>query len=437
MRSSLLTTAALAALKPGEWAIEPAARGEGRLEARRLSNGTTSFYFRYANADGGRERVPLGTGTLKEARAQAGELRRRYQAGERDLRGALKAEAREVKREREVVLAAEAAARVRAEATLGALCEAYADDLTARGKDSAAKVRACFHRHVRDPWPRLWAKPVAEITPDDLLHPVARLAQSGYAREPDKLRSYLGSAFASGMKARLNARASEAQRALQVQANPAAILPTVGQGGTRERALELAELRAYWRRVQALPDPDRSLLAFHLLTGGQRIEQLSRLTMQDLSDGMITIRDGKGRRNKPRLHYVPLTPLAQQAMRAMRADALGPYLFTLTGGLSAANYGNVQSRIRKIANEMEAAGELVGPVFTPGDLRRTCETRLAAAKISKDDRAHLQSHGLGGLQDRVYDKYERGSEKLLALQTLERLITGKAGSVTLIRKGAR
>ena len=91
-----LTARAVAALRVGEWAADPAARGAGRLQVRRLSNGSTAWYFRYTGPDGARDRLPLGTDlALAEARRVAADLARRYQAGDRDLRAVLDAEARE------------------------------------------------------------------------------------------------------------------------------------------------------------------------------------------------------------------------------------------------------------------------------------------------------------------------------------------------------
>ena len=50
------------------------------------------------------------------------------------------------------------------------------------------------------------------------------------------------------------------------------------------------------------------------------------------------------------------------------------------------------------------------------DLRRTVETMLASLKVSSDFRAQLQSHGLGGVQHRHYDRYSYALEKIQALE---------------------
>src|SRR5690606_38403587 len=133
--------------------------------------------------------------------------------------------------------------------------------------------------------------------PDDLLAVIARLVDAEKLREAAKLRSYLSAAFAAGIRARQDARSLAALRELRITSNPARDLVTIdGASNARDRALSLAELRAYWLRITALPDPDGALLRFHLLTGGQRVEQLARLTLDDVDHDTATmhLQDSKG-----------------------------------------------------------------------------------------------------------------------------------------------
>ena len=64
---------------------------------------------------------------------------------------------------------------------------------------------------------------------------------------------------------------------------------------------------------------------------------------------------------------------------------------------------------------MQAAGELERGPFSMRDLRRTAETHMAALGISSDVRAQIQSHGLGGIQARHYDRHDYMLEKRAAL----------------------
>lgn len=440
-KRGLLTARGIAAMKAGEWAADPAARGAGRLQVRKLASGEAAWYYRYTGPAGDRVRLPIGTGLdLAEARQVAAALSRRYQAGERDLRAVLEAEQREAAREREATARAADAATTRAKATLGALLGAYVEHLKRAGKVSARQVETCIARNVEKPWPKLWAKPAADVDLDDLLAVVAEVANTGRLREAAKLRSYLRAAYAAAIRARQDALGLPALRELRITSNPARDLVTIeGATTARERALSVAELRAYWRRIAGSETPGAALLRFHALTGGQRVAQLQRLTVNDLDPdaSAVRLRDGKGRRREPRAHDVPLIPEAMDALDAMRGGQVGPHLFTLTAGETGAGYGTVRDVLAGVVADMAEAGELERGAFTLGDLRRTVETRLAAEGVPLDVRAQLQSHGLGGVQARHYDRHNYLEEKRSALRTLHRLVTGTAAKVTPIRKRAR
>src|SRR5262249_46497843 len=60
------------------------------------------------------------------------------------------------------------------------------------------------------------------------------------------------------------------------------------------------------------------------------------------------------------------------------------------------------------------ATRVINEAFQLRDIRRTCETRLAALGVSRDIRAQIQSHGLGGVQARHYDRHDSMPEKSAA-----------------------
>lgn len=436
-----LTVNVLSGLKPGEWATGTGAKGAGRLQAHRTAAGEVRFYYRYTGPEGKRERVPLGSWcrdgirglTLAQAYDRARALADRIRTGERDLRAALEAEELRHRRELEADAARVAAeeARKRAEAdaataaearSLGKLAEAYVQGLEARGAKSAASVAGVLRRSVAEPFPELWNTAADDLTVEDLLQPVAALVQAGKLRQAAALRSHLSAAYAAGLRARTDATAPEALRALRIRSNPARDLATVrGAIRARDRALSAPELAAYWRRVQELADPHRAALVLHLLTGCQRVEQLARATVADLDRRAATLRllDAKGRRALPRVHLVPLLPPALAAVAAMRRGA-GPddaYIWTLTLGRSGCSYSAAHDLVSRIADAMVTAGEALEP-FTLGDLRRSVETLLAGFGVPQEVRAQLQSHGLGGLQARHYDRHSYAEEKTDALRLL-------------------
>lgn len=442
-----ITVRGLAALKPGEWLSEAGNRNEGALRAKGGPNGAR-FYFRYRDSAGRYDDLPLGshdatgnTGmTLAQAKARAGKLSARYLRGDRDLRVILDTERRQAELDRAAVIKSQEAAKAKEAATLGALLSAYVKQLERDGKASAPAVAAAIKRHVEQPWCKLWAKPADDVTMDDLLAVVAKVTDDGKLTEARKLRAYLLAAYQAAIRARQDARGLAALRELRITANPARDLAAIdGGSNARDRALSVAELRAYWARIGAIPGAKGALLRFHLLTGAQRVEQLARLTADDYDGDAQTVRlrDAKGRRKVARVHDVPLIPAAAEALQAMAPERLGPFLFTVTAGESGAVYATLQHRMREVADAMAEAGELEKGLFTPGDLRRTVETRLAAEGVGVDARAQLQSHGLGGVQARHYDRHDYLTEKREALETLYRLITGASATVTPIRRKAK
>lgn len=437
-----ITVRGLESLKAGEWLTEAGNRNAGALRAKGGAKGA-SFYFRYRTSDGRYDDLPLGPFdakgrdglSLTEAKTRAGELSRRYLAGERDLRLSLETERRETALALEAKARAHEASKRKREATLGALLTAYVAQLDRDGKASAKAVSSAVTRHVAEPWPSLWETPADEVTMEGLLAVVARVVDGGKLTEARKLRAYLSAAFQAAIRARQDARGLEALRKLKVSHNPARDLVTVdGGSNARNRALSVAELQAYWRRICALPDPAGALLRFHLLTGAQRVEQLARLTQDDIDRDAeaVRLRDAKGRRKTPRLHVVPLLPEAWAAIDGMAPKRVGPFLFTVTGGASGTAYSTVLLRLRDVVSAMTEAGELERGPFTVGDLRRTVETRLAAAGVSTEIRAQLQSHGLGGVQARHYDRHDYLAEKRMALETLRDIVMAKRAKVRSI-----
>jgi integrase len=168
-------------------------------------------------------------------------------------------------------------------------------------------------------------------------------------------------------------------------------------------------------------------MMLHVLTGGQRIEQLTRATLHDIDNDTetLTLLDYKGRRAEPRRHSIPLLPEATACIE--RITGAGEYMFTCDGGIRPINAKYISDRVDKIREAMEKAKELEGGHFTPGTIRATIETRLAAKpyRVSSDVLGQLLSHGLGGVQARHYQHHGFHEEKLEALEMLQRMVEAK------------
>ena len=60
-----------------------------------------------------------------------------------------------------------------------------------------------------------------------------------------------------------------------------------------KRPLTAEELRTYWKAIKSLSGFRGAVLRVHLLTGGQRIEQLVNLRTDNLTGNRFTLYDGK------------------------------------------------------------------------------------------------------------------------------------------------
>lgn len=413
------------------WLSDGAVRGSGALWAR-ISTSGIGFYFRYTH-QGKKKALPLGAFdasgakglTLEQAREKAGGVSKLYRDGITDLHGHFE---RERQAEERSHIAAEEAARVAAadakQGTLGQLLDAYRDHLAQQAKQSYKDVKSIFSVHVHEAAPDLAARKANALTVEDFVSLLGQLVQAGKGRTADKLRSYLRAAYQLAIESKTNPAAPMALRGFGVSVNPIASIGALSQfHRARNRVLNAPELGAFLRRLDALGEGvQRDVLQLLLLLGGQRPAQLLRAkpTDVDLSASVITLYDGKGARTQPRRHVLPLVTDAGAILKR-RIDAIdhtGVPLFS-TDEKTVMRPETVSVLVTDIATEMVKAKESREP-FQLRDIRRTCETMLASLKVSRDVRAELQSHGLGGVQKRHYDHYDYALEKRQALEKWSR-----------------
>lgn len=313
-------------------------------------------------------------------------------------------------------------------ATFGEMMLGYAEWMAQQGKVSAEKVRREIEKDVQEAFPRLWGRPANKITIDDCDRILERLEKVDKPRQADKIRSYMKTAFRKAINARRNRRFPDGLKLADVKVNPCNDIEKVaGSSKARDRALTLAEFRAYWSHVKSLPEPRRSLMMLHILSGGQRLDQLGRATLRDIDRDApsITLLDYKGRRTEPRRHVVPLLPEALACID--RLSGSGEFIFSCDGGKRAVCNTYMRDGVASIRAKMDAAGEIENGHFTPGSVRATIETRLAAKpyRVGSDVLAQLLSHGLGGVQARHYQHHDFFDEKLEALEMLHRMVEGR------------
>lgn len=434
-----------------EWLSDRGSRGAGRLVAKLATSGVT-FYFQYY-LDGRRRFLPIGAydrkgergKTLLQARDQAQEWSVLMRSGVADLHGLLEDQERDRQRIRNEA-SAEAArlAREAKSSSLRQLLDAYANHLERSGKQAAADVRRIFQLHVFSVEADLAERKAASIAVDDFVALLARLTEAGKGRTAGKLRSYLRAAYSLAMRAKTDPDAPLVMRTFGIGANPIASIGALSRyNRTRSRTLSSEELSCFINRLEASPEsPKRDLVLLCLQLGGQRPSQLLRVRLVDLdlSARTLTLYDPKGARIQPRTHVLPIPDAATRTLVSLseRATALysnsdgkSPLLFT-GDGIRGLRVETVSAKVNSLARQMMEAKEL-REGFELRDLRRTCETMLASIGISSDIRAQIQSHGLGGVQARHYDRHNYMAEKRATLESwnqyLQRLVEGRIGEV--------
>lgn len=443
---------------PDEWESDGAVRGSGALWARKSAAGV-SFYFRYTH-DGKKKSWPLGGYdeegvkglSLAHAREKFGELSKIYQSGITDIHGHLERELAAAERARQ---AEEEAARRAAEesrrGTLRQLLTAYVEHLERSGKVSAGEVRGVFDRHVveSDAGKAIIDRKAAELVTDDFVPVIGAVVTAGKGRQAGKLRSYLRAAYQLALESKTDADLIEL-RPFGIATNPIASIGALSKyNRTRDRHLSAPEMTVFLRRLDAIEAvPQRAALSLCVYLGGQRPTQLLRAkaTDIDIDGGTITIYDPKGNRKTPRRHVLPLvkevttilaTRLAEIA--ELEESGLANVPVFSTDNATQMNLSTLSALVHDISAEMVQAREAREP-FMLSDLRRTIETMLAALKVSSDVRAQVQSHGLGGVQNRHYDRHGYALEKLQTLKKLAahlaKLKEGKTADIVPL-KGRR
>lgn len=404
-------------------------RGAGRLVLRIAPSGNSRFYFRQTK-DGQRSTIALGpySRTSREGHLTLGQARTlaRELSASLPLPGVFRGvspSAREAPPGPAVLPGEVEAPTPAIQFTLMDLCRSYVSDLQSRGRVTAKAVAHELERHVATT--DIAGVPARDVTPEQITRLLRGMIQKGIGRTAGRIRTQLHAAYEASLNARLNPGASELLMDPLLTTNPVANISTLSDYSVpRSRVLNKAELREFWLRLMssgrnaAQPVQARAL-RLALLLGGQRCEQLLRVRVEqvDFDNETILLLDPKGRRKVPREHRLPLLGDAAEEVRYLlqhARDVGSRYLFPGAKATSAVTPGPISRLVTQIRKEMVVAGTASGH-FQFSDLRRTAETTLASLGVSKDVRAQLQSHGLGGVQARHYDRYEYMDEKRAAL----------------------
>lgn len=403
----------------------------GALQARKQTSGSIALYWRYS-IGALSERVSIGhydptaapkslaptmagyslPAAIRAAESLALEHHQHRDAGGRPALLAAKLEAK---------TAAADAVRLSAVSTLGNLLIAYCDHLESIGRRSHKDARSIFKLHVIEAWPKVAASPAKAVTGEQFADMMRMLIDAGKGRTANKLRSYARAAYQTAKAAKSKPSIPVTFKAYEITANPVADTePDESQNRPDKRPLNADELRTYWHIIKRRPGIGGALLRLHLLSGGQRIEQLVNLRTDDVGVNSVLLHDGKGRPGRsPRPHTVPLTTQIKKAL--LECKPAGRFALSTDNGES-----HVAATTLSDWAKIAAAGSIDD--FQAKRIRSGVETLLASAGVSQEIRGRLQSHGISGVQARHYDGHDYLSEKRKALETLYKLLEQRPAS---------
>ncbi|MBI3143749.1 MAG: hypothetical protein HYZ18_00480 [Pseudogulbenkiania sp.] len=430
------------AVKPGKterWLTDDFGRGRGSLRLRITKAGHPWYYFRFGNGAGKQVQLPIHIGSFdpetdgvhgwlkawKIADKWSGYLQDDHKD---DLAAFIQCEEAKAKVQAETARAIKEAEAAKAKAgSLRALLTAYVDQLERDGKPSVKEVRNTFRLNVLEAFPDLADMPARQITSKHIGTILGQLIDRLQKKAgPDKkggngarkLRAFLIAAFNAALSAQEERGDDTPLAGFALDANPASAIPArkfKKLSGKGTRHLNDDELRVFLAKLNAVAGLAADGVRLCLFTGGQRPTQLLRVAPADFDPVRRTLllEDIKGQRSEPRPHLVPLNALAFPLVQHLKkTNGHKARLFALREvQLQSERLSEV---VRDIAKAMVEEGAARGP-FTLADLRRSVETMLAELGVSKDIRARVLSHGIGGVQDTHYDMHDYLAEKRTAL----------------------
>lgn len=384
--------------------------------------------------------------TLEDARQKANELRLHYSSICMTPRMEAEHIAAQQEAQRQIrETAAREAEAFRENYSLQSLLKHYWEYLQHRGKSSWKEARNCLTKHVINGAPKLASLPANEVQPRQIADLLRAMGAGGITREIGKVRSYLAAAYSVAKKAPLSTDVPECFIGFNVTVNAAAEVPVpeAGIAKARDVHLNIAELTKYVQTVQGVDDEAlRFVLLAQVYTGGQRFAQLLRAKREhyDPCTNTLKLFDLKGKRKEPRVHNIPLATegarlFNQLSERAKLAGSVNLF-FSPFKTESTLDETTVSKAGNKLCVSIHGDGHTRAR-FQLRDIRRTIETYLSGQQISRETRAHLQSHGLSGVQIQHYDFAEHTKEKREALAMLELALESKPAPVITLQTTAR
>jgi integrase len=220
-------------------------------------------------------------------------------------------------------------------------------------------------------------------------------------------------------------------------AKPAAPLPRDRVLNSKPDVRRADELRWFWQACDRVDEPYNILLRLLLLTGARR-DELARLTEDEISDDLATIRLSGDRTKNHRAHEIYMPPLAVTLLQSVKRIAGCKYVFSTNGTAPVTSWSRAKRQLDQAMQTLargERGEDFVISAWRVHDLRRTASTGMHAIGIAP----HVVEAAIGhvsGFRSGVagtYNAHAYESERRAALARwgahVESIINGSQSNV--------
>ncbi len=203
------------------------------------------------------------------------------------------------------------------------------------------------------------------------------------------------------------------------------------------------ELRWFWAACDKIGAPYGPLCKLLLLTGC-RVNELARMTVEELSTGNAVLSLPRERTKNHLPHLVPLPPLARDIIESIPRVS-NVYIFSTTGGTPISGFSKYKKRLDALMRaeaQKECGAEAMIPNWKLHDLRRTMSTGMNGIGIFphvvEACLNHISGAAKGGVAG-VYNQEMYLVERVAAYErwaaTIAGLVSGEgADNVVALRR---
>ena len=416
-------------------------KGIGSMKLVCLPSGSTRIYYVYRSREGKQIDFPLGELVLsvEDKNRLGGNAYTLAEARQLSM-DAAKAHLKSLDEGYSGLRDSQQPVRSEADISLKSLMMTYMEIKSEEGKSDYVKdVESVCGRYLfNESVALIDANKVDKVATAKILR---KVLESGKKRTYQKLRSFLLAAYNSAIDAEYDEGCDSRLIPFGIREIPIGKnrQPDALKVNTRDRFLTEGEIGVVWKYL----DKSNSYMAEFVklkLLSGQRTVQLLRVTFKNvnISEKSLTLYDKKGRRTKPREHVVVFDSLGWGLINKFMAQAkLMGSQFVFNNSESRQLSSDSVYRFVKIMSDSLLGQGLIEESFTVSDLRRTWETHAAKLGVSKDLRGQVASHGISGVQDSHYDRYDYMSQKREVAQKVSdemmRLAYGSESNIVIYR----